>query len=308
MSLATLMLCAVMPYMAAAQSAHTKILLHETFRTPAPPGDAFAQDANHIVVVMAVLLPVALGFLALAFTEAKRFNTSIPIALVIAGIFCVVPEAINNYIGGVYWTQSHDPNQLLFTLMGREFDYYVAIIWWSFASGAGVLLYAALLREFDTGKLWTYLGLAAVANIILEEALLGYGGIYLYFGHQPLVLFRLFPCWWSFANVSSLFLSISLAYRYREWFNDWRSVFVVLLVPFCYIGAYTLCGMPTIFVIQGDFSPLITELAGIATCIIAVIQAGVMMHLVLDRNPCDCGAAKQVAISKKEARPADRKN
>ena len=56
------------------------------------------------------------------------------------------------------------------------------------------------------------------------------------------------------------------------------------LVPTCYIGAWTLCGMPTVFAIQDDLSPLITESAGIYTCVIAVIQSGAMMHLVLNRD------------------------
>lgn len=41
--------------------------------------------------------------------------------------------------------------------------------------------------------------------------------------------------------------------------------------------------MPTVFAIQDDLSPLITESAGIYTCVIAVLQSGAMMHLVLTR-------------------------
>ncbi|THX52353.1 hypothetical protein D6D06_06781 [Aureobasidium pullulans] len=283
-ALAALLMGILMPCIAIAQSSQTKVTLHDIFRTPAPPGDAFAQDASHVLVVMTILIPISLGFLAFAISESKRFKTSIPIGLVVAGIFCVVPEAVNNYLGGVYWTQSHDPKQLLFILMGREFDYYVAFIWWSLSSGVGVTFYAALLRRVSTGTLWAYLALAVLADIILEEILLGYGGIYIYFGHQPLV-FNLFPCWWGPANISSLFLSITLAYRYRAWFEGWRSIFLLPLVPTCYIGAWTLCGMPTVFAIQGDISPLITESAGIYSCIVAVVQSGVMMHLVLDRDP-----------------------
>jgi hypothetical protein len=169
--------------------------------------------------------------------------------------------------------------------MGREFDYYVGVMWWAFGAILGDLLYAILLREVKTGTLWICLGLSGLADIILEEILLNYGGIYTYFGHQPLVLITKFPWWWLFSNVSSLFLSISLAYRYREWFNGWRSVFILALMPFCYIGAFTLSAMPTIFAIQGDFSPVVTQLGGILTCIISLIQTGAMMHLILNREP-----------------------
>ncbi|KEQ87358.1 hypothetical protein M438DRAFT_331889 [Aureobasidium pullulans EXF-150] len=118
----------LMPCIAIAQTSQTKVMLHDIFRTPAPPGDAFAPDGSHVLVVMTVLIRISLGFLAFAISESKRFKTSIPIGLVVASIFCVIPEAVNNYLGGVYWTQSHDPKQLLFMLMGRKFDYYVAFI------------------------------------------------------------------------------------------------------------------------------------------------------------------------------------
>ena len=93
------------------------------------------------------------------------------------------------------------------------------------------------------------------------------------------------PVWWLFEDVSALFRRVASAYRFRGWFNGWKSVFILALMPFCYIGAFTLAGMPAIFVIQGDFSPLVTQLGGILTCIIALIQTGAMMYLILGRNP-----------------------
>jgi len=286
-------LFAFAPNMALAQTAHTKVVLEENFRTPAPPNDAFAQNANHVLISTTVMFIIALIFMVIASVDSKRFNSTVPRAMVLGAAFCVVPEAIDNYLGGCYWSQSHDPKQLLFFLMGREFDYYVGVMWWAFGAILGYLLYAVLLREVKTGTLWICLGLSGIADIIIEEILLGYGGIYTYFGHQPLVLIKHFPWWWLFSNVSALFLSVSLAYRYREWFNGWRSVFILALMPFCYIGAFTLSGMPTIFVIQGDFSPLVTQLAGILTCVLSMIQTGVMMHLILGRNPFAFGEAPQ---------------
>jgi len=66
--------------------------------------------------------------------------------------------------------------------------------------------------------------------------------------------YQALPCGGSFSQRS-------LAYRYRNWFNGWRSVFHSLRsCRFCYIGAFTLSAMPTIFVIQGDFCRLLTQL------------------------------------------------
>ncbi|KAF1347000.1 hypothetical protein BDV97DRAFT_230797 [Delphinella strobiligena] len=304
-------LCALFPNPVLAQNAHTKVTLEENFRTPAPPNDLFAQNANHVFVSTTVMLSIAVVFFVIASIDSKRYNSSVPRVMILGAAFCVVPEAIDNYLAGCYWSQSHNPNRLMFMLMGREFDYYVGVMWWAFGAILGYLLYAALLRDVKTGTLWVCLGLSGLADIVLEEILLGYGGIYMYFGHQPLVLIRNFPWWWLFSNVSALFLSVSLAFRYREWFNGWRSVFILALMPFCYIGAFTFSAMPCIFVINGDFSPLVTQLAGLLTCVISLIQAGTMMDLILDRDPFTFGDMTQAIKlngSKVEANFPTRKN
>ncbi|KAL6912517.1 hypothetical protein ACHAPO_010266 [Fusarium lateritium] len=271
----------------AAQNAHTKVELDPTYRTVAPPIGNFAQDPDHIRVVSSILLAVSLVFLGISVTESRRWNSTVPAALTAGAASCVLAEAVNCYLSNVYWTQSHDPSKLLFTLLGREFDTYVGIIWWSFGAVLSCGIFGALMRNVRTGTLWILLGLAGFFDFILEETMLQYGGIYTYYGHQPLVLFKLFPCWWLFCNVSGIFFGIAISYRYRAWFAGWRSVFLLPILPFCYIGPQVLAAMPTIYVVQADHDPLTTQLCGILTCCIAVVQTGVMMDVVLNRDPLE---------------------
>jgi len=280
-----LALCALTPRMVLAQNAQTKVLLADAFRTPAPPNDAFAMNSNHVIVSTSVMAGIALFFLVVAHFDGKKFNDTVPKAIIMGSAFCVVPESIDNYLAGCFWSQSHDPKMLMYFLMGREFDWYVGVMWWAFGAILGYILYAVLLREVSNKTLWICLGLSGLADIILEEILLNYGGIYMYFGHQPLVLITKFPWWWLFSNVSSLFLSVSLAYRFRVWLNGWRSIFICALMPFCYIGGFTLSAMPTIFVIQGDFSPFVTQIGGLATVVVSLIQTCAMFNIILERNP-----------------------
>lgn len=276
---------AMAPMMVMAQHAKVKVTLSGNFRTPAPPNDAFPQDVEHVFISTSIMLGLALLFVGIAYFDNKRYHSTVPTGLIFGSAFCVVPEAIDNYLGGCYWSQSHDPNKMMFFLMGREYDYYVGIMWWAFGAILAYLLYAMLLREVSTGTLWMCLSASGIADIIIEETLLNYGGIYMYFGHQPLVLISRFPWWWLFSNVSSLFLSVSLAFRFREYFNGWRTVYILALMPFCYIGGFTLSAMPAIFVIQGDFSPAVTRLGGVLTCIVSLIQTCVMMEVILGRKP-----------------------
>ncbi|KAM0231676.1 hypothetical protein ACHAP5_010968 [Fusarium lateritium] len=267
-----------------AQNANAKVTLDHTYGTVAPPSN-FTQDLDHIQVVSRILLAVSVAFLAISVTESRRWKSTVPAALTFGATSCVFAEAINCYLSNVYWTHSDDPEKLMFTLMGRRFEIYVGIIWWSFGAVLSCVIYGALMRNVRTGTLWVLLGLAGFFDLVLEEAMLNYGGIYTYYGHQPLVIFKLFPCWWLFANVAGIFFGIAITYHYRAWFQGCRSVFLLPILPFCYVGPQVLAAMPTAYVIQADHSPIVTELCGILTCCIAVIEMGVTMDMVLGRDP-----------------------
>ncbi|EMB4337286.1 hypothetical protein I5462_12715 [Citrobacter freundii] len=276
---------AIWPDLALAQSVSAQVHLDPTFRTPAPPNDAFPQNAEHVLNGSLAMLIAGILMACVAMIDAVRFKSTVPLALVLGAAICVYPESIDNYLAGCFWSTSHDPDHLLYFLMGREFDYYVAVMWWAFGTVLGYIFYKGLLKNVTTGGLWIAFGLSGLADIIMEELLLRYGGIYTYFGHQPLVLLGNFPWWWLFVNVSAIYMSVAIAYRYREWFNGWKSIFILALMPLCYIGGFAFAGLPAIFVIQGDFSPLVTQLAGILSCILGLIQAGGIMYLILGRNP-----------------------
>jgi len=273
------------PMGALAQTAHTHVVLDPTFHTPAPPNDAFLHNSEHVFYGTLGMLSIALIAVGVSVVEGVRFKSTVPFAIMIGAAFCVFPESVDNYLAGCFWSQSHDPSKLLYFLMGREFDYYVIPMWWAFGAVLGYIFYAALLRKATTGTLWTAFAISGIADILFEETLLRYGGIYTYFGHQPLVLLGHFPWWWLFANVSALYLSVAIAYRFRDWFNGWKSVFIVILMPLCYIGGFAFSGLPTIYAIQGDFSPVVTQVAGVLTCVLALVQTAGIFYLILGRNP-----------------------
>lgn len=285
---------------ASAQNIYSPVVLDPTYRTVlAPKHEDFPQDPDHIRVVSAILFTVCLTFVGISIRESKKWHSTVPAALTIGSASCVLAEAINCYLANVWWTVSGDPKQLLFTLLGRDFDIYVGIVWCSFGSALSCVLFAALARNARTGVIWTLLGLAAFSDFVLEECMLNYGGIYTYYGHQPLVLFKLFPCWWAFCNVSGMFFGISIAFRYRESFKGWRSIFLLPLLPWCYVGPQVLAGLPTMYSLQADWSPLVSQLCGITSCCIAIVHTGFVMDALLGRDPLDfAGVAKNEKVAK----------
>ena len=270
-----------------AQHARVNVTFDETYGTVAPPNDAFAHDAHHVRVVSAVLLGLSLVFVLISLGESRRWSSTVPTALTLGAATCVLPEAVDNYLANCYWAQSHDPSQLMFTFLGREFDIFVGIVWWSYGAVVGCTVLAALMRGVTTRTLWALLGLAGLFDLVLEECLLSYGGLYTYYGHQPLVLVSKFPCWWAFCNVSAVFLGVALTYRYRGWFNGWRSVFVLPVLPLCYVAGWSMPAMSTVYAVHADYSPLVTQLCGVLTCCLALVQTGVVMDAVLGRDPLE---------------------
>jgi hypothetical protein len=226
---------------------------------------------------------IALIMVVISLVEGVRFRSTVPLGLVLAAACCVVPESVDNYLGGCYWAQLH--NHILYVLMGREIDDYVAVMWWAFGAVLGYILYASLLRRVKTGTLWIAFALSGLADVAIEETLLRYGGIYTYYGHQPLVLLGYFPWWWLPTNVAGLFLSVAIAYRYRDWFNGWKSALLFILMPVCYIGGFEFAAMPAGFAILGNLSWSITQLCGLLTCLLALAETGGIMALILERNP-----------------------
>lgn len=275
-----------------AQSVYATLALDPVYQTVPPPNDDFPQDADHVRVISIILSAICLTFVIISFWESQRWGSTVPAALTVGSASFVLVEAVNCYMANIYWSVSHDPSKLMFTLLGRKFEIYAGIVWWSYGAVLSCGIFGALQRNLQTGTLWALLAFSGLLDIILEEVILGYGGIYIYYGHQPLI-FNLFPCWWAFCNVSSIFVGISVTYRYRRWLEGWKSFLIPLILPLCYAGSQVLTALPTIYAIQANYHPFVTQLCGVMTCTLAIVQVAVIMDTFLARDPTRLSQAER---------------
>lgn len=284
--LATMMflLC---PAASLAQAASSPMVIDPNFGVPAPPMQAH-YDPHNTLVAECVLITVGLLATAFALRDGIRNKTALPVFVALSGMFCVFPEVFIDVLGGCLWPTS--PGHVAFKILGREMTWFPVTAWFAFGALLITICYSMMSRKVKTKWIWVAFAVAGSLDIVFEEIMLNVHGLYVYFGHQPLILLTKFPWWWLPTNTGGLFLAAALAYRYRKYLTGWKGAAMFLLTPIAYMGVHGFVGMPADTVINGDYNWIVTQAGGIATVLLCLVAAAITIHLVLQRNPFDLEA------------------
>lgn len=196
----------------------------------------------------------------------------------------MVPEVFLDVIGMVYYPTDEVDNA--FTLFGRQMGWFIIAGW--FGAGAFAVSMVKILRTRPPAKqVWVLMGITAICYTIFEELLVGAGGIYHYYGNQPMWWNEL-PVWWTPCNaIGCALLPAAFAYRYGAHLKGWRASAMLVVVPASVGGVYALIGMPSWVVVNGDYNWFLTELAGLSTWALGIGLIAVIMNLFLGYQPFD---------------------
>jgi len=256
--------------------------MDSNFGVPAPPMHAY-YDPQNTIYAECILIIVGLIVVGFATRDSIRFKTVLPVTVALSGVFCVFPEVFIDVLGGCLWPTS--PGHVAFKILGREMTWFPVTAWFAFGALLTYICFGMMLREVKTKWIWVAFAVAGCMDIVFEEIMLNVRGLYVYYGHQPLVLLTKFPWWWLPINTAGLFLAAALAYRYRQHLHGWKAAIMFPLTPFAYMAVHGFAGMPADAVINGDYSWIITQAGGIATSLLCLVATALMIHLVLERNP-----------------------
>ena len=136
---------------------------------------------------------------------------------------------------------------------------------WFGAGAFGVTILMELEKRPPAKRVWHLMAFTCVSYTIFEEILVGLGGVYHYYGNQPLWWNEL-PLWWTPCNaIGCALLPAAFAFRYRALLTGWRASAMLVVVPASVAGAYAFIGMPSWIVVNGDYGWFVTELAGLGT-------------------------------------------
>ena len=250
---------------------------------PVPTNADFPYDRTHNVVAIVLFATLGLVALGVALRECRRRNW-LPLCLCLGTVAIIVPEVFVDVIGKVYYPT--DDTDHAFDLFGRQMGWFVVAGW--FGAGAfAMLMFKALSARLTAKQVWILIGVTGVSYTIFEELMVGFGGIYHYYGNQPMWWNEL-PLWWTPCNaIGCALLPAAFAYRYQAQLRDWRAVAMLVVVPASVAGSYALIAMPSWVVVNGDYPWLPTELAGLATWALGIGLIAVILNLFLGYRPFD---------------------
>ncbi|MGQ0632541.1 MAG: hypothetical protein ACT4P1_16095 [Sporichthyaceae bacterium] len=279
---------------------------------PVPTNADFPYDRTNNVVAIVLLGGLGCAGLVIALREGVRRGDWMPLFLSMGTVIVVVPEVFVDVIGMVYYPV--DGSDHAFDLFGRQMGWFILAGWFGAGAFAAMMIKALLARP-TAKQVWVLMGVTALSYTIFEELLVGAGGIYHYYGNQPMWWNNL-PLWWTPCNaIGCALLPAAFAYRYQAHLTGWRASAMLLVVPASVAGAYAFIAMPSWIVVNGDYGWFVTELAGLATWGLGVALIAIIMNLFLgyqpfdpDSRPWEFGGARaagaDVAAPPGTARPA----
>lgn len=240
-----------------------------------------ASGTLYINIVMAVMGAAALIWSIREYMKTKSF---IPLAMVIGSVLICITEVFVDIMGCVYYPTSD--TDIAFTIMGRQMGWFIVFGWSGYGAVFTNIFYKVFDKKLGAKAIWLTIAAAAAVEILLEEIMTALN-IYVYYGNQPLVLIQNLPWWWIPCNVGGVFLTACIAYYYKEHLTGAKAWVMSLVVP-CAMGAsYALIALPAWIVVNGDYSSVITQSAGLLTVAFGIAAFAVEMDLFLKIKPFD---------------------
>ena len=246
---------------------------------PSPPEHLAMSPGWERVYTAAVLVAlVGMGANALRLWRAK--GDTLPLLLMAGGALCVFLEPLVDVLGLCWYPRGSDLE--LFELLGRPIPFLVLPGYTFFMGGLTVIALHRLEVVGPRGLLQLY-----PFMILLElpfEILAVHTEVYVYYGQQPLRILE-FPVWWLFVNTMVPVVAAVLLRAMRPWLVGPLALVVIPFLPAVDAGVNAAFAWPTWTVLNSDVPVVVTQLAGLATCGMAVGALVLLVRALDGRLP-----------------------
>lgn len=275
---------AVMLALTARHSAPDLHLDSGAFRVPTPPVDAHYSGRNTLISVGWLGVVGLTGFV-LAIRDFLKTRSTMALFVTLSAPMIIFPEVFVDLMGDVWYPLSASDHA--FTILGRQMGVFIIAGWFGFGSLFMYLTYKVVDAGLSTKTIWQcFLG-ACVGATVFEEILQNMGGMYLYYGNQPLIVLWKLPWWWTPCNAGGVFLAAALAWRFRSELTGWRGLAMLAITPASVGGVYGFIALPSWIVVNARYNWWITQAGGLATIALGLVTVAGIIKLVLGRDPFD---------------------
>jgi hypothetical protein len=259
------------------------------FRVPTPPVNA-PYSGGHTLISIVWLGLVALTGFGLAIRDYRRTRNSMALFVTLSAPMIIFPEVFVDLMGDVWYPLSQ--NDHAFTILGRQMGWFIVAGWFGFGSLFMYVIYKVFDRRLSTKAIWLAFAAAGAGSVVFEEILQNMGGMYLYYGNQPLIVISKLPWWWIPCNAGGVFLAAAIAYRLRHELRGWRGLAMLVITPASMGGVYGFIALPSWIVVNGNYNWWLTQLGGLATIALGLMCIALIIRLVLNRDPFDMSGVK----------------
>ncbi len=259
---------------------------------PVPPVDAAYNAVGTKWVIIGLLILGAIGVF-LGIWDLIKKKSLLPLFVAASGVAIALPEVFVDIVGAVWYPTS--PNDVAFTIFGRQMGWFILSGWFGFGS---VFCYLCFTL-FDSGKatkwIWGTFFAAWIGELIIEEIIQAVGGIYIYYGNQPLILLWKLPWWWIPCNCGGVFLAAAIAVRFKKFLQGWKAPLMFIISPISMTVSYAAVALPSWIAVNGAYSYWVTQAAGLATILLGFVFIGLIINVFLRRNPLDLNGTAESA-------------
>jgi len=233
---------------------------------PTAPTETVMPQTLQLVFTLAMVIPTVLvtGYFIRYW---RRTGDAIPVLCTVGGALTTLVEPIVDVLGLVWYPA---PGQwVLLESFGRSTPVLCLFGYIWFMGGMTAWTYIKLKQDASLRTMLTWFAIFLAVNAVVEIPGV-HTRVYWYYGTQPLKLFG-WPLWWGFVNVGLCIVAAAVLVRLAPRLKGVLIAAVVFIVPIVDAGFNAGAGWPVYTALSSTSNVLIAQLAGLATCALAVM-------------------------------------
>ena len=266
---------------------------------PVPPIDTLYNETAGFWAIVGYLI-VAVPVTLYALYRSRERTGKIMLLIMFGGSLCAFIEPFADVLGGCWHPEINQPTVL--SVLGRGIPVWVCVGYYTYFGALGALNYLLYTHGLKRRTIWFCFLAAIAADIFMENLMLPFG-TYFYYGNQPLTGLGTLPLWWPPVNALGEVGGIVTLCFLLPHLKGWRILFVPLVIPIIDLVSYALIAYPGIIAVNSQhMSPLVTNLLGLCTWVLAFIVVHGITRMVATDSPLRHGGAVTLPISLGENR------